>query len=126
MTELTASNEHYIKAICEVSKGNEGARISDIAANREVSKASVCVAMKTLERKNLVKRDYNRKVLLTSEGKNFAAFIQDKYAIIRQFLMEILKIEERIAGIDACALEHVISIETFYSMLRLLKEKTKE
>ena len=126
MTALTVSNEHYIKAIYETDLDGEGARISDIAAKLDVSKASACVAMKTLEQKKMVERDAYRKVLLTPEGKNYATFIRNKYAVIKRFLVEVLKLDERLANIDACALEHVISIETFYSMLRLVEEPTSD
>lgn len=125
MTALTVSNEHYIKAICETDLDGDGARISDIAAKLDVSKASACVAMKALEQKKIVQRDVYRRVLLTPEGKNCAAFIQNKYAVIKRFLVEVLKLDERLANIDACALEHVISIETFYSMLRLVENTTE-
>ena len=123
MMALTISNEHYIKAIHETDPDGKGARISDIAAKLNVSKASACIAVKSLQQKKLVERDASRKVLLTSEGKRHASFIREKYAVIRRFLIEALKIDERLADIDACALEHVVSIDTFYSMLRLMDQR---
>ncbi len=63
MMELTISNEHYIKAVYELEHDGEGARISDIAKRLNVTKSSVCVAMKAPQQKRLITRDVNRRVI---------------------------------------------------------------
>jgi len=57
---LSVSMRNYIKAVYELSSGNEGARVVDIADRLGVTKASVCVAMKNLQEKGLVYRDGHR------------------------------------------------------------------
>ncbi len=113
---LSTSQIHYIKAIYELSPKGEGIRISDIAVNLDVTKASVCAAMKNLEQKEMVYRDAGRLVFLTDEGEYQAMLTLDKFLIIRGFLTEVLGIKAEIAEQDACAIEHVISTETLCSI----------
>ena len=120
MGKLTISKEHYLKAIYELERSKEGARISDIAEKLEVAKSSVCVAMNTLQQKKLIERDVYRKVFLTSEGKVEAEFIINKFAVIKRFLIDVFKLDEKKADADACSLEHVVSIETFRAMIGFL------
>lgn len=117
MKKLTVSNENYIKAIYELAHDEDGARISDIAEKLNVTKASVCAGMKVLQQKKLVERDAYHMVLLTPEGKKHAEMIINKYMIIKSFLMKVFKIDEKNASTDACALEHVVSIETIRAMV---------
>lgn len=118
MTALTHSQEDYIKAIFALSSNGEGARICDVAENLGVSKPSVCTAVKTLERMNLVQRDIQRQILLTQKGENQAYLIMNKLSIIRCYLVEVLGIDAEAAELDACAIEHVVSNETLCSMCR--------
>lgn len=53
MKALTFSMQNYTKAVYELSSGNEGARVVDIADRLGVTKASVCVAIKILQAKGL-------------------------------------------------------------------------
>jgi Mn-dependent DtxR family transcriptional regulator len=113
---LSTSQTHYVKAIYELSLKGEGVRISDIAAELNVTKASVCTAMKNLEQKKMVYRDADRLIFLTNEGKCRAILIFDKFSIIRRFLTDVLGVKYEIAEQDACAIEHIISTETLCSL----------
>lgn len=123
MTELTISMQHYIKAIFELSPANAGIRVSEIASKLNISKASVSVAMKTLEKKQMVFRDENRLVFLTPEGKAYAIQALDKAGIIRKFLTDVLGVKSVTAAIDACAMEHVISSETLCTLCQSINRK---
>ncbi|SHI14732.1 iron (metal) dependent repressor, DtxR family [Sporobacter termitidis DSM 10068] len=118
MTDLTPSQQHYIKAIYMLSSSREGTRICDVAERLAVTKSSVCVAMKTLQRMNLVERDFRHQILLTPEGKEQAVLIVDRLAIIKCFLVEALHITVDAAELDACAMEHAVSRETLCAMCR--------
>lgn len=54
MSHLTISQQNYIKTVYELSFEGRGTRICDIALKHDVSKARVCIAMKTLQKKKLV------------------------------------------------------------------------
>ncbi len=117
--ELSASLQNYIQAIYALtSRGDEGARIIDIAAQIGVTKTSTFVAMKKLEKEKLIFRDANRLVCLTEEGEYQAVLAQDKVEIIRTFFVDVLGISPEIADADAKALEHITSIETLCHICR--------
>ena len=116
MKSLTPSKEHYIKAIHALSSEDEGVRISDIADRLSVSKASVCVAMDSLQELSLIERDTEHRVLLTKEGRQKAVLLIGRFALIREFLVRVLHVGEKAANADACALEHIVSDETLLSM----------
>ncbi len=120
---LTTSQQDYIKAVYELSGSGEGAHVSDIAHMLGVNKSSASVAMKALQQKKMVRRDSCRMVYLTAEGKWEAAYMIKKYETIKGFLIGVLKIDGAIADKDACAIEHVISIETLCSLCRFTNRK---
>jgi DtxR family transcriptional regulator, Mn-dependent transcriptional regulator len=126
MNQLTPSKEHYIKAIYALSAKEGSARISDIADALSVSKASVCVAMNSLRKLKLIKRNSEHRVLLTGEGRKKAILLTDKFTLIRQFLIKVLHVPPQTAKVDACAMEHIVSDETLLSMNGFLEHKSKK
>ncbi len=120
MLHLTFSMQNYIRTIYESSMGNIGVRVSDIAEILGISKASVCVAMRNLEKNGMIGRDENRLVFLTDEGLQQAVLIVDKLNIIKCFLVEKLHLNTLTAQQDAFEIEKVISHETLCSMCRKL------
>ena len=118
MGTLTPSQEHYLKAIFTLSSISGFTRICDVAEELDVTKPSVCTAVKILEHMNLVQRDIQRQIILTQKGENQAYLIMNKLSIIRCYLIEVLGIDAEAAELDACAIEHVVSNETLCSMCR--------
>ena len=114
--QLSKSMEHYIKTIYDLNPCGEGARVSDIAARLNITKSSVCTAVKVLKNKGLVQHNHYSLVWLTKEGPRQARIIKTKYNIIKQFLTKILGIEEKTAGKDACEFEHILSLEVIEAL----------
>lgn len=110
--DITHAQQYYLRAIHELTMNGEGVRLSDIAAKVGVKKSSTYTALKTLQRKRLVKRDASRKVHLTPEGARQGACMAEKYTTIQRFLMRILKINSATARGDAHAMVHLVSSET--------------
>ncbi len=123
MKTLTPSKQHYIKEIHILSSGSEGVHITEIAKRLGVTKASVCTAMKVLQKENLVYRNGKHLIFLTEAGKMQALKLIKKFGIIKKFLIEVLHVNHQTAELDSCALEHVISNETLHSMCRFLGYK---
>ena len=123
MANLTPSKKHYIKTIYILSPDNQGVQITEIADKLEVTKASVCTAMKTLQEDDFIFRGKKRFVYLTEKGEILAFSLTEKYEVIRCFLIEILQMDNETAEQDACAIEHVISTETLCSICRYPNRK---
>ncbi len=84
MIKLTVSNEDYLKAIYELDCGN-GVRIVDIADKLNVAKSSTYVAVSLLQEKELVERDGERRVVLTTKGKSEAELIVNSSQLLKRF-----------------------------------------
>lgn len=122
--ELTIIMQDYLQAIYDLSQESGGVRITDIAAKRQKTLPSVCVAMRTLEKAGLIRRSADRLVFLTDVGRERAAISMNKSAIIRRFLVEVMDISHENATSDAQAMEYNISHETLCAFCRCQNAKS--
>ena len=111
MKKTSESGESYLKAIYKLQNSHGYVRSIDIAEMLGVSKASVCVAMKKLQKETLIEMDDDKLLHLTAEGEIYAMEIINKYNLIKQALIS-LNVDERTAALDACQIEHLISSES--------------
>jgi DtxR family Mn-dependent transcriptional regulator len=112
MEHLSIAMEHYLETVYELSAAQQGCRVSDIAAQLQVSKASAHSAMDVLSAKGLVQNEKYRQVVLTDEGLRLARLLSQKHAILQCLLTRVVGVDPLLANEDACAIEHVISTET--------------
>jgi DtxR family Mn-dependent transcriptional regulator len=123
---LSESQAHYVKAIYALSATCDGVRICDIAEELCLSRASVSLAMKRLANQGLVRKDTERHISLTKDGRREAVLMLDKFEMICRFLVGVLGLDEEVAEHDACAIEHVISVDTLCAMCRFFSFWTEE
>lgn len=123
MSKLSNSMENYLEAVYELSEGESGARITDIAARLQVSKASAHKAMEALAEKGLLTNEKYQLISLTAQGLKLAKFTSQKHAIIKKYLSAVLLVDTAVADTDACAIEHVISNDSVYAMYRELTQR---
>lgn len=116
--KLSQSQAHYIKAVYELSDGSGGVRVMDIANRLSLTKASVSLAMTKLQQQGLVRKNAERQVYLTDDGEREAVKMMDKFEVIRRFLTGVLGVSSEAAEFDACAMEHVISMDTLCALCR--------
>ena len=116
------SVEDYLEKILMLSKEQEMVRAIDLAAFMNFSKPSVSVALKKLKSYGYVLVDDSTgAITLTSEGKKIAEATYERHEVIARTLMD-LGVSEKTAYEDACAIEHILSDETFNK----LKERYKK
>ena len=118
MSKLTQTIEDYIENIYNLNTEN-GVRITDLATNMNVSKASANDAVKRLAQMAYVNHEKYKNIFITDAGKVIAEDIIEKHNIISKFLSEVLDVSPKVAEEDACKIEHIISDETF----KKIKEK---
>lgn len=123
MSKLTFSMENYLEAVYELSVGEGGARVSDIAARLGVSKASVNSAMNALHQRGLVENEKYREIYLTEEGLRVARLTSQKHIILQTLLHKVMGVDSQQASEDACAMEHVISEESTEKILVFLEQQ---
>ncbi len=123
MANLTFSMENYLEAVYELSRTGAGARVSDIAARLDVSKASVNSAMNALHEKGLVTNEKYREVYLTETGLKIAKETAEKHHVLQTLLSQVMGVEEDQAFQDACAMEHVISAQSIGKIKSFLESQ---
>ena len=121
MQQLTISNQHYLKSIYRLSESVYGARVSDIALELGVSRASACNGVKALEKKALATRSVDHRVCLTEEGMRTARTLEENYTVVERFFEEILRIGRESAASQACTLEHSLTPDAFDALSRFIR-----
>jgi Mn-dependent DtxR family transcriptional regulator len=117
---LTRRAEDYLEAILILSASGEKVRISDIAAQLNVSKPSVVAAVRNLKEEGLVAQVRYEGVTLTAQGREVATQIHSRHESIMAFLMKILGVSQEAAEHDACKMEHFLQRETLDRMNQLV------
>ncbi|WP_303867561.1 metal-dependent transcriptional regulator [Acetobacterium wieringae] len=121
--KLTESIEDYIETIyLESQKHGKGVRITDVALELKVSKASANDAVRKLKDLGYVEHERYGQIYLTEAGKCRAVKVYEKHRLITEFLMKALDVSLANAEQDACGIEHVISDETFEKMKAYLAQ----
>jgi DtxR family Mn-dependent transcriptional regulator len=108
---LSASLEDYLEAILQLERASRVTRVSEIAAQLNVSRPSVTGALKNLATRGLVTHARYGHVTLTEEGAWVAGDVERRHLAIRDFLTGVLDIPEDRAETAACRLEHVLEAD---------------
>ena len=115
------SEQDYLEKILMLSKKMKCVRSVDIAQFMGFSKASVSVAMKKLEEKELINFDrISGSITLTNKGFSIAEDILKRHETLCSFFKKI-GVNEEVAEEDACKIEHDLSAETFSCLEEYLK-----
>jgi len=109
---LTHSAAHYLMTIHELLESQGYARVTDIAKQLNITRGSCSISLKPLKKRGLVVEDHNRFLLLSEEGKRLARIVEKNDELLEIFFREILGVNEEQAEVDACKIEHLLSIET--------------
>jgi DtxR family Mn-dependent transcriptional regulator len=108
--KLTASLEDYLEAIFHLASEKQAARARDIAKRLNVSRSSVTGALQSLAQKGLVNYEPYEVITLTRKGKGIARSIVRRHEALRDFMVEVLSVDEAKADEAACRMEHAIPL----------------
>jgi len=119
--DLSASHEHYLRAIWEARLRRGYARVTDVARSLGIAPPTLSVGLRPLESRGLVAHDDHRFLVLTPEGEKIARQVHHRFSVMRAFLRDLLGVPSERAEDEACRLEHDVSSETTERLLDLLK-----
>lgn len=123
--KLSSSLEDYLEAVLELELSEKVARVRDIAKRLGVGMPSVSVALKALAQRGLVNYDPYQSITLTDEGKKIGGEIGNRHQVLRDFLVNVLGLEEEIAQANACRMEHAIDqdvLERLQAFARFIEQ----
>lgn len=120
----TESKEMYLKTIYLLSKKKGSVRNIDIAAELNISKPSVTGMLKKLVADGDIAITNDYLVSLTTEGRERAEMIYNRYVTFVD-LLTLMNIPEDKIRDAACKLEHGVSDEIFYYMRNWVNDYKK-
>ncbi|HSO09503.1 MAG TPA: metal-dependent transcriptional regulator [Desulfoprunum sp.] len=115
--DLSASLEDYIEAIHHIVNEKHVARSKEIASRLEVSRASVTEALRALARKGLINYAPYEAITMTAKGRKVAGDVIFRHDTLKQFFIEVLAIDRKIAEEAACRIEHAAPPEVIARMI---------
>ena len=122
MSNLSASLEDYLEVIGNLEEENHNPRVKDIAERLGLSKPSVHTALHELENRGMITHEHYGAIILTAKGKEAYEEIKYKHDSLKLYLTKVLGVSDETADKDACAMEHIISEETFEKIIKSLEK----
>lgn len=119
-SDFDKTTQEYVEIIYEIQKMNKVARVKDIAEKRGVTRSSVSSALSYLKEKDLITHETYGLIELTVKGLKLGEELEERHKIIKDFLINILRIDPYIAEEDACILEHHISSKVLNSFVKFI------
>ena len=110
--QLTHSAAHYLMTIQELLDEFGYARVTDIAKRLRITRGSCSISLKPLKRRGLVVEDENRFLRLSEEGIRLAQLVARNDELLETLFRDVLGVNPEQAEIDACKVEHLLSLET--------------
>ena len=81
--------------------------------------------MKQLKERGLVEYTQYSPIVLTREGRYYADRVISCHTMVKEFLITVLKMEEKRADEVACGIEHIMTLEEI-SRFQLLTEHCRK
>ena len=124
--QLTHSAAHYLMTIYDLLLDKGYARVTDVAKRLNITRGSCSISLKALKKKGLVEEDENRFLRLSVEGRRLAELVEYNDQLLEFFFRDFLGVSPDQAEIDACKIEHLLSIESsmaLHSLVKLIREE---
>src|ERR1700724_4739160 len=100
---------HYLKAIYYIRAEGEIVRSARLADWLSVSRPTVTVALRRMNRDGMVRLNAHKEIELTARGDNAAAAIVRRQRVMERWLTDVLGLDWGTAEAEAERLEHAVS-----------------
>lgn len=120
-TSLSASLGDYLKVIHKLSEEHGSVHAGDISKALSVSRPSVTGALRLLAARGMIAYEPYSPIALTERGRVAAKDLLLRFTVLRDFLVDVLQIEDPEAEHAACAAEHVLSPNVFNRLTAFLE-----
>lgn len=117
---LTHSAAHYLMTIHTLLAEHGYARVTDIAKHLSITRGSCSISLRPLKKRGLVVEDENKFLQLSDEGKRLAELVERNDELLEAFFRDVLGVAPEQAEIDACKIEHLLSIETSVALANFI------
>ncbi|ASB96873.1 metal-dependent transcriptional regulator [Streptococcus equi] len=114
--------QNYLENIYTLYLERDEVRNIDIVDKLGVARATVTHMLRNLEKKGYIKYGDDKIVRFTSKGRTLAVELYEKHIYLTQVFKHI-GVDEKIAEIEACQIEHIISKDTFNKIKKYFEDK---
>ena len=118
---LTHSAAHYLMTIRELLETQGYARVTDIAKRMNITRGSCSISLKPLKKRGLVVEDANKFLMLSEEGRHLAEVVERNDELLEVFFREVLGLDPDQAEVDACKIEHLLSLEASVKLCHFIE-----
>lgn len=118
---VTHSAAHYLMTIRHLLDDNGYARVTDIARRLNITRGSCSISLKPLKKRGLVVEDENRFLRLSEEGMRIAEMVELNDELLETLFSDVLGVDQDQSEIDACKIEHLLSIETSIALASFIR-----
>ncbi|MDO9536801.1 MAG: metal-dependent transcriptional regulator [Thermoplasmata archaeon] len=116
----TERSEDYLEAIDSIIGLKGYARVKDVSEILGVGPSSVTEMFQKLSEDGYINYEKYGGATLTSKGKKIAKNTRKKHQMLQDFLL-ILGVDDKIADMDACRVEHVLNPETLDRLTKFVE-----
>jgi len=121
--KLTISKEDYLKAIAEAQNEEEPVIAANIARWLKITPPAVALALRRLQRDNLIKVGSSGRISLTGPGRQISDRLRRRHRLIERMLTEMLGMEWYKVHDEAERLEHAVSDDLEEKLIQKLGEE---
>ena len=118
---LTHSAAHYLMTIRELLETQGYARVTDIAKRMNITRGSCSISLKPLKKRGLVTEDANKFLILSEEGRHLAEVVERNDELLEVFFRDVLGVQADQAEVDACKIEHLLSLEASVKLCHFIE-----
>ena len=118
---LAESGEMYLETIYVLTRHSTSVRSIDVAESMGYSKPSVSRAIGILKAGEYITVDKSGFIALTEKGTKTAESLYERHTILTEMLTS-LGVDRETAAVDACKIEHVISVESFEAIKKHIQK----
>ncbi|UCD14329.1 MAG: metal-dependent transcriptional regulator [Thermoplasmatales archaeon] len=112
--------EDYVELLYDLQKNKKPVHTNDIASVLNINPASVTEIFQKLNNDGYINYEKYGGATLTQKGEKIAIATKKKHDTLKKFL-KILGVDEKIADMDACKIEHVVDPMTMEKLTKFVE-----
>ncbi|MBO3663840.1 metal-dependent transcriptional regulator [Microbacterium stercoris] len=125
MTDLIDTTEMYLRTILELEEENIVPLRARISERLGHSGPTVSQTVGRMERDGLVVVGFDRRLMLTDDGRNKAIDVMRKHRLAERLLSDVIGLDWAYVHEEACRWEHVMSEQVERRLVELLGHPTE-
>ena len=114
--------ENYLKVIYKLQSSGSRVKGVNVASELNVSRPTVCVALKELRKEGYIRLFDDGSFMLTRKGVVEAQNVEDRFNFFKDMLT-FLNVDKDMAEEDGCRMEHTVSEDSYRALQQFFSAK---